>query len=115
MLKFRSLTAQELAELETEFKQFLILNELYDANGARSRVKTLPRLRALSTYFQISFWKKPTVICQGYFKLATTLWVYLTSDKTHGNYIISNWQNKQKSGKSQLKISSNYFMIIGKI
>jgi len=31
MLKFRSLTAQELAELETEFKQFLILNELYDA------------------------------------------------------------------------------------
>jgi hypothetical protein len=31
MLKFRSLTSQELADLETEFKQFLIINELYDA------------------------------------------------------------------------------------
>ncbi len=31
MLKFRSLTPTELTELETEFKQFLILNELYDA------------------------------------------------------------------------------------
>jgi hypothetical protein len=30
MLKFRSLTQTELTELETEFKQFLILNELYD-------------------------------------------------------------------------------------
>jgi hypothetical protein len=31
MLKFRALTAAELAELEIEFKQFLIVNELYDA------------------------------------------------------------------------------------
>ena len=31
MLKFRALTPNELLELETEFKQFLILNELYDA------------------------------------------------------------------------------------
>lgn len=31
MLKFRALTPEELAELETEFKQFLIINELYDA------------------------------------------------------------------------------------
>ena len=31
MLKFRALTPEELIELETEFKQFLIINELYDA------------------------------------------------------------------------------------
>jgi hypothetical protein len=31
MLKFRALTSDELSELETEFKQFLIINELYDA------------------------------------------------------------------------------------
>lgn len=31
MLKFRALTPEELTELETEFKQFLIINELYDA------------------------------------------------------------------------------------
>lgn len=31
MLKFRSLTSQELSELETEFKHFLVINELYDA------------------------------------------------------------------------------------
>lgn len=31
MLKFRALTPDELSELETEFKQFLIINELYDA------------------------------------------------------------------------------------
>ncbi|MDP4724563.1 MAG: DUF6495 family protein [Crocinitomicaceae bacterium] len=31
MLKFRSLTPQELSELETEFKHFLVINELYDA------------------------------------------------------------------------------------
>jgi len=31
MLKFRSLTIQELKELETEFKHFLVINELYDA------------------------------------------------------------------------------------
>lgn len=30
MLKYRALTTNELSELETEFKQFLILNELYD-------------------------------------------------------------------------------------
>lgn len=30
MLKFRSLTPQELSELETEFKHFLVVNELYD-------------------------------------------------------------------------------------
>lgn len=31
MLKYRPLTPDELAELEPEFKQFLIVNELYDA------------------------------------------------------------------------------------
>jgi hypothetical protein len=31
MLKFRPLTQQELSELETEFKHFLVINELYDA------------------------------------------------------------------------------------
>jgi hypothetical protein len=31
MLKFRALTPKELSELETEFKQFLIIHELYDA------------------------------------------------------------------------------------
>ncbi|MEY4803620.1 MAG: hypothetical protein RL331_133 [Bacteroidota bacterium] len=31
MLKFRSLSPQELSELETEFKHFLVINELYDA------------------------------------------------------------------------------------
>jgi hypothetical protein len=31
MLKFRPLTIQELNELETEFKHFLVINELYDA------------------------------------------------------------------------------------
>ncbi|MEY4486753.1 MAG: hypothetical protein RL440_1286 [Bacteroidota bacterium] len=30
MLKFRPLTPQELSELETEFKQFLVVNQLYD-------------------------------------------------------------------------------------
>ncbi|MEN9969111.1 MAG: hypothetical protein RIR94_1305 [Bacteroidota bacterium] len=30
MLKFRPLTTQELTELETEFKQFLVINALYD-------------------------------------------------------------------------------------
>lgn len=31
MLKYRSLTEKELKELEPEFKQFLIVNELYDS------------------------------------------------------------------------------------
>lgn len=31
MLKYRALTQDELAELEPEFKQFLIVNEIYDA------------------------------------------------------------------------------------
>jgi hypothetical protein len=31
MLKFRPLTPQELSELETEFKQFLVIHQLYDA------------------------------------------------------------------------------------
>lgn len=31
MLKFRPLTTQELNELETEFKHFLVINELYDS------------------------------------------------------------------------------------
>lgn len=30
MLKYRSLTTQELSELEAEFKQFLVINQLYD-------------------------------------------------------------------------------------
>ena len=31
MLKYRSLSKDELIELEPEFKQFLIVNEIYDA------------------------------------------------------------------------------------
>ena len=39
MLKFRALTAAELAELEIEFKQFLIVNELYDAEWRDLAIK----------------------------------------------------------------------------
>ena len=39
MLKFRALTAAELAELEIEFKQFLIVNELYDAEWRELAIK----------------------------------------------------------------------------
>ena len=45
MLKFRSLTPQELSELETEFKHFLVINELYDAEWRQLATDNPAKLR----------------------------------------------------------------------
>lgn len=51
MLKYRALTQDELAELEPEFKQFLIVNEIYDAEWRAMAIQDPEKARTFLDLF----------------------------------------------------------------
>jgi len=50
-MRFRSLTINELKELETEFKQFLIINQVYNEEWIEMNQKDLEKASALVDLF----------------------------------------------------------------
>jgi hypothetical protein len=50
-MRFRSLTIDELKELETEFKQFLIINQVYNEEWIEMNKKDLDKANALVDLF----------------------------------------------------------------
>jgi hypothetical protein len=50
-MRFRSLTIDELKELETEFKQFLIINQVYNEEWIEMNQKDLDKANALVDLF----------------------------------------------------------------
>jgi uncharacterized pyridoxamine 5'-phosphate oxidase family protein len=50
-MRFRSLTIDELKELETEFKQFLIINQVYNEEWIEMNQKDLEKASALVDLF----------------------------------------------------------------
>lgn len=50
-MRFRSLTIDELTELETEFKQFLIINQVYNEEWVEMNQKDLEKVNALVDLF----------------------------------------------------------------
>ena len=50
-MRFRSLTIDELKELETEFKQFLIINQVYNEEWIEMNQKDLEKANALVDLF----------------------------------------------------------------
>ncbi len=50
-MRFRSLTIDELKELETEFKQFLIINQLYNEEWIEMNQKDVEKANALVDLF----------------------------------------------------------------